>query len=113
MAASTVLLARVRRAAPAAALAVAVAACSSGPVTRTDIGTVADLSAQQVCLVESGLALQRCFTADPALVRGVRVGECVQITATLGFGRTTVRRATAIEPLSADARAGCAAAPRP
>ena len=99
------------RAGPALAAALAVASCSSGPVVRTDVGTVVDVLSASVCLDIVGLPLPRCYAADAALVADVQLGECVRITANVGFGRVAVRRATAIEPVSDDSAAGACPAP--
>jgi hypothetical protein len=104
------LRASLRRVAPALVAVAAVSACSDGPVTRTEVGVVVDVSAQRVCLDEVGAPLPRCYASEPALSDGVAIGDCVQVTATLHFGRIITREATAIEPVAAaDEPVACAA----
>jgi hypothetical protein len=85
----------------AAGLIVALAtACDSGPVTESAIGAVAEIRPGSVCLDEGG-PIGICYQADQSQVRGLRVGDCVEISAIVKIGRAYSREATAIKAVPA------------
>ena len=84
----------------AAALLAVASGCGSAPVTRTAVGQVAELSAERVCLRGTG-AIGICYQAEPGMLDGTRVGDCVRVRAVLKYGRLITRELTAIEPVSA------------
>jgi hypothetical protein len=89
--------------AAAAAVVVTVASgCASGPVTRTAVGPVAEVFSHSLCLDE-GHVVATCYSADPALLGGVRPGYCVHVEADVVFGRAPTLTLTAIEHVSAAA----------
>jgi hypothetical protein len=69
-------------------------------VTKTAVGPVTEVSTDRVCLDE-GLVFATCYNADPALLSGVRAGDCVHVDAQVGFGRAPSLTLTAIEHVSA------------
>ena len=73
-------------------------------MTRTAVGPVAEVFSHSLCLDEGGV-IATCYTADPALLSGVRPGDCVHVEADVVFGRALNLTLTAIEHVSAAAHA--------
>jgi hypothetical protein len=69
-------------------------------VTRTAVGPVTEVFSHSVCLDEGGV-IATCYIAEPALLSGVRTGDCVHVDADVGFGRALSLTLTAIEQVSA------------
>jgi hypothetical protein len=79
----------------------AVAGCSSGPITRTAVGTVVEVAADRLCLDEVGDPVPQCYLAEPGQLSAVRQGECVRVTATVRVGRAPIRELTSVDEVSA------------
>jgi hypothetical protein len=69
-------------------------------VTKTAVGPVTEVSTDLVCL-DQGALFATCYNAEPALLSGVRAGDCVHVDADVGFGRAPSLTLTAIEQVAA------------
>ena len=87
----------------AAVVVLAVASgCGSGSVTKTAVGQVADISTDRVCLTTGTGPIGICYQSARGQLTGIRIGQCVRVTATLKYGRLITRELTSIEPVSAE-----------
>jgi hypothetical protein len=80
----------------------AVSACGGGsPEPETSFGQVGTVGAGHVCIGSDPPPIGVCYVSDSDLIRGIEVGDCVQLTAVTRVGRMVTRELTAIRPVAA------------